>query len=135
LRHTDGADGISSLDNAFALDRIQRIHPEQAIVAVADQLPALRGAAVPNAPTAAILVAIDPPVSDIDIAIAGLTPDGSGLRKIHPERPVLVIGKQRVAGQDTHHVFGAQHRRACFRLGRHRIFDAVEAQVGEPEAQ
>ena len=100
LWHANGADSVAPLDHAFTLHGIERIHPQQAVVAIADQLPALCVAAIPDPPATTIAVAVDPPMPDIDIPIARLTPNRSGLRKVHPERPFLVVGQQRIAGQD-----------------------------------
>jgi hypothetical protein len=44
---------------------------------------------------------VDPPAADIDITAARLTPNCARLWEVHPERPILVLGQQRVTDKSA----------------------------------
>jgi hypothetical protein len=85
------------------------IDPDDLIVASVREGPALRRAAIPSTPLSAILLLLHPPVPDIDITAARLTPNRVRAREVHPERPIIVPSQERIANEGSTDFFTRQH--------------------------
>jgi hypothetical protein len=85
------------------------IDPDDLIVAVLRKRPTLLRAVIPPPPLSAVMILLHPPVADIDITAARLAPHRIRSREVHPERPIFVLGQQRIADKSPPDFFTREY--------------------------
>src|SRR5262249_3327214 len=109
--------------------------PDDLVLPLQRQRPALRRAGEPAPPRPAIAPVPDPPFADIDIAVAGFAPDGGAVGVIHPERTVAVIALERVADQGPLQLGAGKDAMARLRVRRDRFLVAPIKKGDKGKAQ